>query len=171
MTRWTLVVAAVLAVPTAVLAQSARPSYVLPSLTPVALVMDAEISSATSKPGDRFPFHVAEDVKQGDVVLIPAGSGGEGEVVDAAKAKNGGRAGKLVLAARFVTVDGKPVRLRSFTAGSGKDRSNASYSVAVTVSAWAMFMHGGEIVIPAGTEVNAKTAEDIELRAVGEEPR
>jgi len=164
MTRW-IAVAAVLAFPTAGSAQSPRPAYVLPGLTPVALVMDTEISSATSKPGDRFPFHVAEDVKQDDVVLIPAGSVGEGEVVDAAKSKSGGRQGKLILAARFVTVDGKPVQLRSFTAGGGKDRSNSSYAVAVTVSPWAMFIHGGEVVIPAGTAVAAKTAEDVELHA------
>jgi len=170
MTRWSILGATVLAVPVAGFAQS-PPSYVLPSLTPVALVMDAGISSATNKPGDRFPFHVAEDVKQGDLVLIPAGSVGEGEVVDAAKSKFGGRAGKLILAARFVTVDGKPVQLRSFTPGSGKDHANAAYALGGTVSGWAIFIHGGEVVIPAGTAVAAKTTEDVELHAVTQDPR
>lgn len=170
--RWIVVTLAVLAVATAASGQSSQPTYVVPGLTPVALVMDAEVSSATNKPGDRFPFHVAEDVKQNDVVVIPAGSAGEGEVVDAAKARSGGRQGKLVLAARFVTVEGKTVQLRSFTAGgSGKDRSNASYAVASTVSPLAMFMRGGEIVIPAGTDVAAKIAEDVELHAVSKEPQ
>jgi len=170
MTRWTILVAAALAAPSAAFAQPAQTSYVLPASTHVPLITDVEISSATNKPGDRFAFHVAEDVKQGEVVLIPAGSVGEGEVVDAARAKNGGRGGKLVLAARFVTVDGRPVQLRSFTAGGGKDRSNASYAVTVAASGWAMFMRGGEIVIPAGTGVAAKTSEDVELRAAGNKP-
>src|SRR6185295_11597933 len=101
-------IAAVLIVSTGCLAQTAPESRLLRALTPVSLVMDAEISSATAKPGDHFPFHVTEDVVQGDVVLIPAGTIGEGEVVHAAKSKGGGRAGELILAARFVTVDGRP---------------------------------------------------------------
>src|SRR5512143_1325328 len=117
-----VLVAAVVTVSAGSLAQTAPESHLLPALTAVSLVIDAEVSSGTNKPGERFPFHVAEDVKQDDVVLIPAGSVGEGEVVHAAKSKGGGRAGELILAARFVTVDGKQVRLRSFSAGSGNDR-------------------------------------------------
>jgi len=158
-------IAAVLVVSTACLAQMAQHPRFLPALTQVSLVMDAEISSATAKPGDRFRFHVTEDVVQGDAILIPAGSAGEGEVVHAAKSKGGGRAGELVLAARFVTVDGRQVPLRSFAAGSGKDRSNAALGVAVAVGLWGMLVRGSELVMPAGTPVSAKIAEDVQLPA------
>jgi hypothetical protein len=147
------------------LVQAESEAYMLAALTPVALVMDAEVSSATSRPGDRFPLHVTDDVKQDDIVLIPTGSVGEGEVIHAAKAKRGGKAGELILAARFVIAGGTSVRLRSFTPGNGKDRSNAAYAVAVAVTPWAMFVRGGEIVIPAGTAVSAKTAMDTLLPA------
>jgi hypothetical protein len=166
MTRsYAVLTAAVLAVSTGTLAQSGPESHLLPALTPVPLVIDAEVSSSANKSGDRFPLHVAEDVKLGDSVLIPAGSVGEGEVVHAAKSKGGGRAGELILAARFVTVDGKQVRLRSFSAGSGSDRSNAALGVAVAVGLWGMLVRGSELVMPAGTAVGAKTAEEVQLPA------
>jgi hypothetical protein len=164
MTRRIAVLATtVVAVSTGAVAQTEAESILLPVLTPVQLVMDAEISSGTNKPGDHFPFHVTEDVIHGGAVLIPAGTVGEGEVVHAAKSKGGGRAGELILAARFVTVDGKQVRLRSFTAGGGKDRSNAALGVAVAVGLWGMLVRGSELVMPAGTAVSAKTADDVQL--------
>ena len=163
MTRWIAVPAAVLMMSTGAVAQTGTESRLLPALTPVSLVMDVEISSGTNKPGDRFPFHVAEAVAQGDVVLIPAGSTGEGEVVHAAKSKGGGRAGELVLAARFVTVAGRQVRLRSFSAGSGNDRSGAALGVGIAFGLFGMLVRGGELVMPVGTAVSAKTAEDVPL--------
>lgn len=144
-------------------AQPATNTRLLAALTPVQLVMDAEVSSATAKPGERFPFHVAEDVTLDDAVLIPAGSTGEGEIVHAAKSKGGGRAGELILAARFVTVEGKQVRLRSFAAGSGKDRSGAAIGVSVAVGLFGMLVRGSELVMPAGAAVSAKIAEDVLL--------
>lgn len=159
----TVLAAAVLTVSTGSLAQSGPESRLLPALTVVPLVMDAEISSGTNKPGDRFPFHVAADVTQGDAVLIPAGSIGEGEVVHAAKSKGGGRAGELILAARFLAVDRKQVRLRSFSAGSGNDHSNAALGVGIAFGLFGMLVRGGELVMPAGTAVSAKTAEDVQL--------
>jgi hypothetical protein len=164
MMRWIAVLAAVvLTASSGAVAQTETESRLLPALTPVSLVMDAEISSGTNKPGDRFPFHVATDVTQGDVVLIAAGSMGEGEVVHAAKSKGGGRAGELILAARFVTVDGKQVRLRSFSAGSGNDHSSAALGVGIAFGLFGMLVRGGELVMPAGTAVSAKTAEDVQL--------
>jgi hypothetical protein len=164
MTRLVAVLAAAfLTVSSGAVAQTETESRLLPALTPVPLVMDAEISSGTNKPGDRFPFHVAAAVAQGDVVLIPAGSMGEGEVVHAAKSKGGGRAGELVLAARFVTVAGRQVHLRSFSAGSGNDRSGAALGVAVAVGLFGMLVRGSELVMPVGTPVSAKIAEDVQL--------
>jgi hypothetical protein len=164
MTRCIFVlVAAVLTGSTGVVAQTEPGPGLLPALTPVRLVMDAEISSAANKAGDRFPFHVAADIAEGNIVLIPAGSAGEGEVVHAAKSKGGGRAGELILAARFVTVGGKQVRLRSFSAGSGSDHSNAALGVGIAFGLFGMLVRGGELVMPAGTAVSAKTAEDVQL--------
>jgi hypothetical protein len=161
-----MLAAVFVSISTNTLAQSRPESHLLPALTPVLLVIDAEVSSDANKNGDRFPLHVAEAVEQGDIVLIPAGSVGEGEVIHAARSKGGGRAGELILAARFVTVGDNQVRLRSLSAGSGRDRTAASVGVSVGFGLLGMLVRGSELVMPAGTLVSAKTAEDVQLPAI-----
>ena len=137
--------------------------HALPALTVVELIIEEAVSSDVQKNGDRFPIRVAEDVLAGDVVVIPTGSRGEGEVVHAARSRGGGKAGELILAARYVTVGENEIRLRSFAGGSGKDRTKGSVAIAATLGFPALLVRGGAYVIAAGTLANAKTAEDLEL--------
>ena len=140
----------------------------LPALTPVDLIFDQAVSSNEQVNGDRFLLHVAEDVVVDGVVVIPAGSRGEGEVVHAARSRAGGKAGELILAARYVRVGGREIKLRSFAGGSGRDRTKASLGIAVTLGFPALLVRGGAYVIPEGTLANAKTAEALELPAAPE---
>jgi hypothetical protein len=139
----------------------------VPALTPVYIRIDAELTSKTSRNGDRFPIHVDEDVRVGDVVVIPAGSAGEGEVIHAAKSGAGGKPGELLIAARFVRVGDREVRLRSFSLGAkGRDRANAALGTGVVLGPLALFVVGGVMTIPNGTVGGAKTATEIQLPAV-----
>ena len=52
--------------------------YVLPAATAIDLIIEEPVSSDERTNGDRFPLRVAEDVLVGGVVVIPAGSPGEG---------------------------------------------------------------------------------------------
>jgi len=141
-------------------------SVTVPSLTPVFLKLGADISSNVNKPGDRFPISVAEDVRVGDSVVIPAGSAGEGEVVHAAKSGAGGKAGELILAARFVRVGDVEVRLRSFALGAaGKDHTAGALATSFIAGPFAMFVHGGVLIIPHDTLAAAKTAVELQLPA------
>ena len=111
----------------------------VPALTPVFVRIDDEISSRASKSGDRFRITVAEDVRVGDSVVIPAGTTGEGEVIHAAKPGAGGKAGELIVAARFVRVGENEVRLRSFALGvAGKDKSVDALAVSFIAGPFAM---------------------------------
>ena len=92
----------------------------VPALTPVIVRLEEMISSNKNKPGDRFRITVAEDVRVGEAVVIPAGSAGEGEVVHAAKPGAGGKAGELILVARYVSVGDSEIRLRSFALGAAR---------------------------------------------------
>src|SRR5688572_33212892 len=87
-------------VPAMGFAQEPDSRVTVPALTPVAVRLEEPISSNKNKPGDRFRITVAEDVRVGDALVIPAGSMGEGEVVHAARSGAGGKAGELILAAR-----------------------------------------------------------------------
>lgn len=138
----------------------------VPALTPLYIRIDAELSSKKNKNGDRFPIHVDEDVRVGDVVVIPAGSEGEGEVIHAAKSGGGGKPGELLVAARFVRVGEHEIRLRSFSIGAkGRDRSNASLGTSMVLGPLGLFVVGGVMTIPGGTVGGAKTATEIQLPA------
>lgn len=143
----------------------------VPALTPVLIRLEDEVTSNKNKPGDRFHITVAEDVRIGDVVVIPAGSQGQGEVIHAAKPKMGGAAGELILAARFVHVGDVDVRLRSFALGvAGADHSGGALATAFVAGPFAMFVHGGQVIVPRDTLGLAKTALEFRLPAVVSTP-
>lgn len=139
----------------------------VPALTPVRVRIGAEISSRLHRTGDVFPITVAEDVRIGDALVIPAGSPGEGQVVHAAKPGAGGKAGELILAARFVRVGDAEIRLRSFALGAtGADRSEAALLSSFVAGPFAMFVRGGAVVVPRDTPGVAKTALEFTLPEV-----
>ena len=163
-----------LSLPLAALAQEAASPVAgpgtmvdIPALTPVIVRIDEMISSNKNKPGDRFRISVAEDVRVDNAVVIPAGSAGEGEVIHAAKSGAGGKAGELILAARFVRVGDVVVRLRSFIIGVvGKDHSADALATSFIAGPFAMFVHGGVVTVPRDTQGLAKTASPLQLPTV-----
>src|SRR5690349_6274901 len=74
----------------------------LPVATPVEVRIARPIDSRTAHAGDVFKLVTTKDVYIGDILAIPAGSEGEGEVLDASAAGIGGKPAELVLAAKFV---------------------------------------------------------------------
>lgn len=143
----------------------------LPALTHVRIQLDEGLYSDHNKPGDHFRLHIAEDVRVGEAVVIPAGAQGVGEVVHAAASGGGGKPGALILAAREVRVGDHAVRLRSLVLGrSGNDHTQQAMATSFVAGPFAMFVHGGSVVVPAGTEADAKTAEDVELEVVPAPP-
>jgi hypothetical protein len=154
-------------VPAMGFAQEPDARVTVPALTPVAVRLEEPISSTKNKPGDRFRITVAEDVRVGDALVIPAGSVGEGEVVHAAKSGGGGKAGELILAARFVRVGDIDIRLRSFALGVvGKDQTNNSLAASMVIGPFAMFVKGGVVTVPPETLGIAKTALEFKLPMV-----
>lgn len=137
---------------------------VLPALTPVRIEISAHLNSALSKIGDHFAIRLAAPIDLGGGFEIPAGVEGVGEVVHAAKSGFGGRAGELLLAARYLDYRGARIPLRSLTFAPelGKSREGTAMGVAIAGGlvggVAAMFISGGEVNIPPGTVVYAKTA-------------
>jgi hypothetical protein len=134
----------------------------LPAGTVIELALTQQVGSKISKRGDRFGIRLTEDLKLDDATLLPAGTEGEGEVVHAAPGKMGGGPGELLLAARFLDRDGVRVPLKAFKVGrSGKNNVDNAVLVGMVVGPFALFVQGGEVVIPAGTIANAKLAADL----------
>jgi hypothetical protein len=139
---------------------------VLPALTPVLLTLDEAMQSDKAQIGQYFRISLREPVGLSDGFVIPAGTSGSGQVVHAAKSRAMGKAGELVLAARFLDYQGRRIPLRSLRYGKGQGKDNVDTAVIVGFAVSAVitpFITGGEVRIPAGTEVWAKVASDVDF--------
>src|ERR1035438_7207798 len=91
---------------------SASNQLVLDKGTAVKLRLKRDISSADAQEGDTIDFEVVEEVKVGDVVVIPKGSPAVGSVTDVQAARRMGRGGKLDIQVDSVTLaDGEKATL------------------------------------------------------------
>src|ERR1039458_1966865 len=100
---------------------SASDQLVLAKGTPVKLRLTQDLSSADAKEGDNIDFEVVEEVKVGDVVVIPKGSPAVGSVTDVQAARRMGRGGKLDIQIDSVTLaDGEKATLWAVKERSGE---------------------------------------------------
>lgn len=148
----------------------------IPKLHPVVIEILEPLGSKASTSLDRFPIRLAQPIVVDGIEVVPAGATGEGEVVHAKKAGGMGAAGELVLAARFLDVDGRQMRLRSFSlevdSNSKVDTVNtlavASAATVVPVALVGFLIKGGQVDIPAGTLASAKLAAPFEVAVHGD---
>ena len=148
---------------------ASSPTRLIPKLTPVEIEILEDLSSDKSKPLATFTFRTATPVLIDGFETIPAGTPGAGEVVHAKKAGLAGSAGELVLAARYLDMNGERVVLRSMRfAQAGADRTKTasainSASAAAPIPGLGLLgfaIKGGNITVPAGTIATAMTAQD-----------
>lgn len=147
----------------AVAAEIANPILTLPAFTPVDIEILTLLNSKTSKMGEFFDIRLAEPMMLDGKIVVPAGALGKGEVIHAAKARAGGKAGELILTARYIEDKGQKILLRSFkfgpTTGTSK-RDEALIVGAVIAAPLVLFIAGGNVDVPVGTRAQAKTSED-----------
>ena len=161
---------AVATVPVSTGAAPAQPTVVLPPgtccLVPsgsiIEISIDDPLDSKTSTIGQHFAIHLAAPLMLADGnIVIAAGTKGVGEVIHAARAHMGGKAGELLLVARYLDVNGTQVPLRGFRmGGQGKDNSNLVVAATIAVGVAGMFISGGEKRVVPGTMATAKIAVD-----------
>ena len=140
--------------------------------TAVVLEILDPLDSGLVKRGDKFRIRLAESVSVEGKIVLPAGIEGQGEIVHAAKSRGGGKAGELLIAARYLQRDeANQIRLRGMKlGGQGKDNSALAVGLSVAVGVFAFFVQGDEIFIPAGTLAQAKIAQDMDLVLTAIEP-
>ena len=139
--------------------------------TPVKLRLTRNLSSGTDKKGDQVDFEVLEEVKSGDVVVIPRGGIAWATITEAEHKKSMGRGGKLNVNIDSVRLqDGEKAALRSSNDNKGGGHVGAMTGaiVATTILFWPaaplfLFVHGKDINIPKGTEITAYIAGDVPL--------
>lgn len=136
----------------------------VPARTRLTFVFDSTVNSKTAKVGEEFAIRLRDPVMVEGKVVLPAGTPGRGEVIHAARARAGGKAGELILAARYLEHGGVRIPLRSFRMGEqGDDRTETGIIVAVLAGPFAYLVVGGELNIVPGTVGNARIAADVDV--------
>ena len=118
---------------------SASNKFALDDGTPIKLRLNRTLSSADAKTGDNIDFEVLEEVKVGEVVVVPKGSIAIGTITDAEHKKRMARGGKLDLEIDYVKLaDGEKATLRAVkeTKGGGHTGAMTGGMVATAIVVW-----------------------------------
>jgi hypothetical protein len=151
--------------PAAATPAAAAPCCLIASGTMVEIAIDEPIDSKTAVIGQHFAIHLTTPLQLSDGnFVIAAGTHGVGEVIHAAKAHMGGKAGELILSARYLEVGGVQVPLRGFhIGGQGKDNTGLVSAATMSFGLAGMLISGGEKRVPVGSIATAKIAVDTTL--------
>ncbi len=130
----------------------------IPAGTTVVLQIDSEVSSKVAKEGDWFPIHLAEDVLIDGRLALPANTPGQGQVVHAARKGLAGKAGELIIAARYLDHDGTRIPLGYLRwSQAGQDNTTGAVIATMIFTPAGFFVQGGDVTLQAGTQVTART--------------
>ena len=139
--------------------------------TPVKLRINRNVSSADAKTGDTVDFEVLEDVKFGDVIIVPRGGIALATVTHAKPKGRMGKGGKLDInidSVRLVSGEKAALRAVKETKGGGRTGAMTGAIVASSIlffpaAPFFLFMKGKDITIPKGTEITAYINGDVPL--------
>lgn len=143
-------------------AQTAAPATAFVAKgTPIVVEITDLVSTRTAQRDDMFNLKLAEPVVLNGVAVIPAGTPGKGQVVDAAKPGMAGKPGKLVLAGRYLELDGQQIPIRGLTMDmTAKDNTGAAMAATMAVGIFGLAVTGGNMEVQPGTRAHAKLGAD-----------
>jgi hypothetical protein len=139
--------------------------------TPVKIRLARTLSSASAQVDERVDFDVLEEIKVGDLIVIPKGSIAWGTVTDVQAKRRMGRAGKLdvnIDSVRLANGDKAALRGVKDVKGGGHTGAMTGAIVATSLVLWPaapffLFMHGKDITIPKGTELTVYINGDLPI--------
>jgi hypothetical protein len=145
-------------------------SVTLSAMTPVAIAIVEPLNSKTSIIGQFFDIRLVKPIMIDGQIIVPSGTMGKGEVIHAAKARAAGKAGELIIAARYLDYQGTRLPLRSLkydadTTGRNNVGTAAAVGIAVATPL-ILIITGGQVDIPAGMPAIAKLASDVEIQGI-----
>jgi hypothetical protein len=147
---------------------------VVPAGTVVEVELADPVSTKVQKDGDTFALRLAAPVIVDGQVVLRTGTPGIGVVIQSARPGMGGKAAKLVLAARSLGRGRELAPLDGLQmATGGQDNSNAATAASLTGIAFAplgligLAVQGGEVTLPRGSMATARIADDVSLPPLG----
>jgi hypothetical protein len=129
------------------------------------------LSSANAQTGETVDFEVLDEVKVGDVVVIPQGATAIGTVTDAKSKASMGRAGHLNVTIDYVrAASGEKIPLRGVQDEKAGGHVGAMTGAMVATSVvffpaapLFLFMKGKDITIPKGHEITVYVNADFKI--------
>ena len=145
--------------------------------TTVEVELADQVSTKTQKAGDTFALRLAAPLIVDGKLILRAGAGGMGDVLEASHPGMGGKAAKLVLEARYLTDGKRRVPLQGLQLAAA-GRSSATEASAAGLMGIAFFplgfvglaVKGGDVVFPVGTRATAELATNVTLPSLGRAP-
>ncbi len=139
--------------------------------TPVRLRLTRNLSSKDAKTGENVDFEVLDDIKAGDLIVIPKQSSAIATVTRAKPAGRLGRGGKLDINIDYVRLTtGDKINLRAIKEQKGDNRTGTMTTGLVAAgilffpaAPLFLFVKGKNINIAKGTEVTAYVNGDFAL--------
>jgi hypothetical protein len=146
---------------------------VLEDGTAVKLRIGRTVSSADAQVGDTVDFEVLEEIRLGEVLVIPKGGAAWATVTVAESKRRMARGGKLGMnidSVRLVNAEKVALRAVKQVKGGGHTGAMTGAIVATAIVFWPaapffLFMHGKDITIPKGTEITAYVNGDFKFDA------
>ena len=131
--------------------------------TPLKIRINQTISSADAKVGQTVDFEILDEIRVGDLVVIPKGGLAWATVTEAESKGRMGRGGKLNINidhAKLASGEKVPLRAIKDNEGGGHVGAMTGAIVATSIVFFPaaplfLLMHGKDITIPKGTEVTA----------------
>jgi hypothetical protein len=142
---------------------SAAPCCKLTALTPVELEILTPASSKTSKQGEQIRIRVIERILVDGKVVIPAGTEGYAEIIQASRGAFGGKGGELVMGAPYLLLGQQRIGLKRFRYGPSAGRDNTGQAMLISAVAGGVFglmVGGGNIDVASGARANAVVTTD-----------
>ena len=147
-----------------------------PSTEVFAVTLNTPINTATSKLGDTFSFTMSEDLMDGNILLVPAGTVGEGHISELKKASSFGRNGKLDLmfdkvpaldGTEFTAIQGEEAKART---QQELKAAGASVAGAVLLGPVGLvggfFVKGKNIDLPVGATIYVQPQELVTVQGI-----
>lgn len=129
--------------------------------TPISLKNRFELNTKGVAAGQRFEVDVSEDVKVGDVVVIPAGTHGVGEVTRAEKNGHFGKSGKLDTRILYIDLNGQHIEMDGQANDKGKSGTVGTVAAIVGFGVLGIFVHGTSAKLEAGAPMTAYVHSDM----------
>ncbi len=131
--------------------------------TVVPLVFAADVTSKKTDVGDKIPMTLAEDLKDGDTVVVKKGAPAFAIVREADGSRGGGVPGEIGFEADSLNVNGTPVKLGGGAFKEGHDKAGTAIALTVAFPLAGLFKHGEQAEIKKGTPFTAYVNSDVIL--------